>query len=101
VKLMHKQSFDWPMAEAAVALDLDGGRVREARVAVGAVAPVPRRATAVERALAGKTIAPGAALDAAKLATQGATPLDKNRYKLPALQAAVERSLRAAAGLGS
>ena len=101
VKLMHKQSFDWPMAEAAVALDLAGGRVREARVAVGAVAPVPRRAAAVENALAGRTLAAGPVAEAAKLATQGATPLDKNRHKLPALQAAVERSLLAAAGIPS
>jgi len=102
VKLMHKQSFDWPMAEAAVALEVEGsGRVRDARVAVGAVSPAPRRASAVEKALAGTILAGSAVEAAAKLATQGATPLDKNRHKLPALQAAVERSLRAAAGIAS
>jgi len=102
VKLMQKQSFDWPMAEAAVALDVDGsGRVRDARVAVGAVAPVPRRAAAVEKALAGTTLDSGTIEAAAKLAAQGATPLDKNRHKLAALQAAVDRSLRAAGGIAS
>ena len=100
-RVMHKQSFDWPMAEAAVAVELHGDRVREARVAIGAVAPVPRRASAVEKALAGRTLAAGLMQEAAKLATQGATPLDRNRHKLPALQAAVERSLRAAAGIPS
>jgi len=99
---MHKQSFDWPMAEAAVALEVDGsGRVRDARVAVGAVAPVPRRAAAVEKALAGTTLGSGTIEAAAKLAAQGATPLDKNRHKLAALQAAVDRSLRAAGGIPS
>jgi xanthine dehydrogenase YagS FAD-binding subunit len=99
VKLMQKQSFDWPMAEAAVALDLDGSRIREARVAVGAVAPAPRRAAAVEKALSGANV--GAIDEAAKLATEGARPLDKNHHKVPALQVAVLRSLRAAAGIES
>jgi len=73
--------------------------VREARVVLGAAAPVPWRASAVEKALLGKKLDEASARDAARLATEGATPLDKNRHKLPALQAAVLRSLRAAGGL--
>ncbi len=99
VKLMQKQTFDWPLADAAAVLDLDGGTVREARVVLGAAAPVPWRASAVEKALLGKKLDEASARDAARLATEGATPLDKNRHKLPALQAAVLRSLRAAGGL--
>ncbi|HEX9574053.1 MAG TPA: FAD binding domain-containing protein [Myxococcales bacterium] len=99
VKLMQKQTFDWPLADAAAVLDLDGGTVREARVVLGAAAPVPWRASAVEKALLGKKLDEVSARDAARLATFGATPLDKNRHKLPALQAAVLRSLRAAGGL--
>jgi xanthine dehydrogenase YagS FAD-binding subunit len=99
VKLMQKQTFDWPLADAAAVLDLDGGTVREARVVLGAAAPVPWRATAVEKALVGKKLDDASARAAARLATEGATPLDKNRHKLPALQAAVLRSLRAAGGL--
>jgi len=99
VKLMQKQTFDWPLADAASVLDLDGGTVREARVVLGAAAPVPWRASAVEKALLGKKLDEASARDAARLATEGATPLDKNRHKLPALQAAVLRSLRAAGGL--
>jgi xanthine dehydrogenase YagS FAD-binding subunit len=99
VKLMQKQTFDWPLADAAAVLDLDGGTVREARVVLGAAAPVPWRASAVEKALLGKKLDEVSARAAARLATFGATPLDKNRHKLPALQAAVLRSLRAAGGL--
>jgi xanthine dehydrogenase YagS FAD-binding subunit len=99
VKLMQKQSFDWPLADAAAALDLQGGIVREARVVLGAAAPVPWRASAVEKALAGKKLDEASARAAAQLATEGATPLDKNRHKLPALQAAVLQSLLAAGGL--
>jgi len=56
VKLMQKQTFDWPLADAAVVLDLDGGTIREARVVLGAAAPVPWRASAVEKALVGKKL---------------------------------------------
>jgi CO/xanthine dehydrogenase FAD-binding subunit len=53
----------------------------------------------VEKALLGKKLDQASARDAARLATEGATPLDKNGHKLPALQAAVLRALRAAGGL--
>ena len=99
VKLMQKQTFDWPLADAAAVLDLDGGIVREARVVLGAAAPVPWRVPGVEKVLLGKKLDQASARDAARLATEGATPLDKNGHKLPALQAAVLRALRAAGGL--
>ena len=99
VKLMQKQSFDWPVADAAVSFDLDSGSVRDPRVVLGAAAPIPWRATGAERALAGAKLTDATVRAAARLATQGATPLDKNKHKIPALQAAVLRSLRAAGGL--
>ena len=99
VKLMQKQTFDWPLADAAVAWDGASGPLRNARVVLGAAAPVPWRATAAEKALEGKALDDATAGAAARLATQGATPLDKNQHKVPALQAAVLRSLRAAGGL--
>jgi xanthine dehydrogenase YagS FAD-binding subunit len=99
VKLMQKQTFDWPLADAAAVLDLDGGTVREARVVLGSAAPVPWRASAVEKALVGKKLDESSARAAAQLATSGATPLDKNGHKLAALQAAVLRSLLAAGGV--
>jgi xanthine dehydrogenase YagS FAD-binding subunit len=99
VKLMQKQTFDWPLADAAVAWDGAAGPIRNARVVLGAAAPVPWRATAAEKSLEGKSLDEAAALAAASLATQGATPLTSNKHKLPALQAAVLRSLRAAGGL--
>lgn len=99
VKLMQKETFDWPLADAAAVVELHGGTVRQARVVLGAAAPVPWRAAAVEKALAGKKLDDASVRAAAKLATEGATPLDKNGHKLPALQAAVLRALRAAGGL--
>ena len=90
-KLMAKQSFDWPMAEAAVVL---GDRPR---IVLGAAAPAPLRALEAEKAIAGaRTIDEGLAARASRLAVQGATPLSQNAYKLQLLETAVRRTLLAA-----
>lgn len=84
-KVKQKQSFDWPLAEIAIAADLQGGAVRSAKVVLGAVAPVPMRARAAEAALVklGAAKPDAAALRAiAKTVTEGATPLAKNTYKV-------------------
>ena len=55
-EVRFKQSHDWPLAIAAVNLVMDGSTVKSARIVMGAVAPVPWRVPAAERALAGKSI---------------------------------------------
>jgi xanthine dehydrogenase YagS FAD-binding subunit len=92
VKLMEKQSFDWPLAEAAVALGDDP------RVVLGAAAPVPWRAREAEAMIRGKRVDGTLAAAAAQAAVRGATPLQHNGYKLPLLEAAVKRALLAAGG---
>ena len=54
--MRYRQSFDWPIAFASVALTMSGDRVQGARVVLGAVAPVPWRSEAAEQALAGKVV---------------------------------------------
>jgi xanthine dehydrogenase YagS FAD-binding subunit len=92
VKLMEKQSFDWPLAEAAVSLGDD------ARVVLGAAAPVPWRSREGEALIRGKPIDDKLAAEAAKAAVSGAKPLQHNGYKVPLLEAAVKRALLAAGG---
>jgi len=92
VKLMEKQSFDWPLAEAAVALGDDP------RVVLGAAAPIPWRARAAEALLRGKRVDDALATQAAEAALQGAKPLQHNGYKVPILKTAVRRALLAAGG---
>ena len=91
VKLMQKQSFDWPLAEAAAAID------GEPRVVLGAAAPTPWRAKAAEAMIRGRRIDEGLAAEAARAAVQGARPLAQNGYKLALLEAAVRRALMGAA----
>lgn len=97
-KLAEKESFDWPLAEAAVVLELGGGRVTKAAVALGAAAPVPLRAAAAEKALLGQAIGAETARAAAKAALAGATPLPRNAYRLPLFEALVTRTILAAGG---
>jgi xanthine dehydrogenase YagS FAD-binding subunit len=98
-EVRFKQSHDWPMAMASVALTMDGNRVKAARVVMGAVAPIPWRTQAAEQALAGKTITEAVATEAAAAAVQGATPMSQNSYKVQVARTAVKRAILRAAGI--
>lgn len=96
-----KLSFDWPIADVAVRLERDEtARCRRVAVVLGAAAPVPQRARGVEDVLAGKAVDDAAARAVGEAALEGATPLSKNRYKLPIFAALVRRALLRAAGQG-
>jgi xanthine dehydrogenase YagS FAD-binding subunit len=96
IKVGQKESFDWPLAEVAVVLERRGGVVSKASIVLGAAAPVPWRATAAEKALAGKPFNDQNAREAAAAAVQGATPLSGNAYKVPMFEAVVRRTIVAA-----
>jgi len=97
IKQKEKESFDWPLVEAAVVLKQAGGRVEKARVVLGSVAPVPYRALGAERALAGRAPNEETARVAARAAVEGATPLAQNGYKVAVLEAIVKRAILKAA----
>lgn len=94
----EKESFDWPVAEVAVALEMDGRKVRKASVVLGAAAPVPWRASAAEAALMGRELDAATVRAAAKAALQGANPMTRNAYKLSIFEAVVRRTVLAAGG---
>lgn len=97
VKVGEKESFDWPLADCAVVLDLSGGKVARASIVLGAAAPVPWRAKAAEAVVVGKTPDEDVARLAGKAALDGARPLAQNGYKLPIFEAIVRRAILAAA----
>ncbi len=98
-KIKHKQTFDWPLADAAVAWRDAGGAAKDVRIVIGSAAPVPWRAKAAEALVEGKRIDAALAAKAGEAALEGATPLGKNAYKLPMVAAVVRRTLLASAGL--
>jgi xanthine dehydrogenase YagS FAD-binding subunit len=96
-KLAEKESFDWPLAETTVVLEIAGGRVAKAAVALGAAAPVPLRASGAEKALVGQAINAETARAAAKAALLGATPLARNGYRLALFETLLARTILKAA----
>lgn len=95
-EVRFKQSHDWPLAAASVNLVMSGSTVKSARVVMGAVAPVPWRAQAAERVLAGKAITEAIATEAANAALAGARPMTGNAYKIQIAKTAVKRAILAA-----
>ncbi|ATB41734.1 aromatic aldehyde oxidoreductase FAD-binding subunit [Cystobacter fuscus] len=93
----ERESYDWPICDVAVVLQMDGQVVRQAAIALGWVAPTPRRAAEAEKLLVGKKLDEELARQAAKAAVSGATPLSKNAYKVPILEAVIRRTVIAAA----
>lgn len=89
----ERAAFDWPLVSVAAALRLEGGVVREARIVLGAVAPIPWRSTKAEQALTGKALDEAAAAAAARAAIVGAAPLSDNGYKVGLVQTLVRRTL--------
>jgi len=98
LKLGERESADWPLASAAVVLELDGGRCSRASIVLGAAAAVPWRAREAEARLEGRPLDAAAADDAAKAAVSGATPLAENGYKVRLLEVVTRRALLAAGG---
>jgi xanthine dehydrogenase YagS FAD-binding subunit len=93
----QRESYDWPLADVAVALTLENGVVKQARVALGAAAPTPMRATAAEEKLTGAKIDAAVAKAAADAAMKHANPLSKNGYKVDVFRAVIARTILAAA----
>jgi xanthine dehydrogenase YagS FAD-binding subunit len=82
LKVRDRESYEFALASAAVALDLEGGTVREARVALGGIATRPWRAHDAEAALKGVMIDEAHATRAAEAALAAAKPSGQNAYKV-------------------
>jgi xanthine dehydrogenase YagS FAD-binding subunit len=98
LKIRDRESYEFAIASAAVALDMDGATVRQARIGLGGMAYRPWRATQAEAFLAGKSLTEETATAAAQLALAGAVTHGENAYK-PELgrQTLVRALLQAAA----
>ncbi|MDQ1026402.1 xanthine dehydrogenase YagS FAD-binding subunit [Streptomyces umbrinus] len=98
LKVRDRQSYEFALTSAAVALHVRGGVIREARVAAGGVGTVPWKLPAVERHLVGERPSDALWTAAAAKAAEGARPLQHNRFKVELLKRTVERQLRIVGG---
>src|SRR5689334_10373676 len=92
-KFREKGSFDFALSSVALALVLEGGTIREARVVLGGVAPIPWRAKAAEAALIGQAATRATFEKAAAESVRGAEPLAHNAYKVPLTKGLMIRAL--------
>jgi len=93
VKVRDRESYQFALTSAAVALHLEGDTVREARIALGGVATIPWRAREAEAALEGRTLTEGLAARAAEAAFAGACPRKHNAFKIPIGRETLVRAL--------
>lgn len=94
-KVRERGAWDFALVSVALAARLEEGRVRDPRVVLGGVAPVPWRSQAAEQAVAGAALTAESAARAGAAAAEGAEPLEQNGYKVELVRAAVEESLLA------
>jgi xanthine dehydrogenase YagS FAD-binding subunit len=97
-EVRHKQAYDWPLVQAAVALELKDNQVSKGTVVLGHVAPTPHVSEGAATALMGKEITESTAAAAGAAASQGAKPLGQNAYKVKLVEVAVKRAVLTAAG---
>ncbi|WP_086753145.1 MULTISPECIES: FAD binding domain-containing protein [Streptomyces] len=98
LKVRDRQSYEFALTSAAVALHIRGGVIQEAKVAAGGVGTVPWKLPAVERELIGERPSDALWAKAAEHADDGARPLRHNRFKAELLKRTVERQLRVVGG---
>jgi len=96
-EVQERADFDWPLVSAAIAVKSEGGTVRDARVVLGAVAPIPWRSPRAEQALVGKALDDTTAIAAARAAVVGAAPMSDNSFKVGLVQTLVRRTVRSLA----
>jgi CO/xanthine dehydrogenase FAD-binding subunit len=93
-KFRLRNSIDFPIVSAAVAIRLDEERVADARIVLGAMAPIPVRASDAESVIIGTSaeeVLGGGADRCAEAAIAGCLPLSENAYKLTIARSLVGR----------
>jgi carbon-monoxide dehydrogenase medium subunit len=107
IKLKERQKMDIAFVGVAAAVELEPGDgvVREARIALGAVAPTPVRAPRAEATLRGKRLTDELLAEAGQEAARTATPIVDVRasaeYRTEMVDVLTRRALRQAATLAA
>src|SRR5262249_12160317 len=83
LKIHDGQSYRFAVASAAVALDMEGNKVRQARVALGGVTAIPWRSLEAEAILNGHTLDESLAARAAEAAFAKARPREHDAFNIP------------------
>lgn len=94
LKLRDRASYEFALSSAAVVVSLDGGHIREARVALGGVGTKPWHARAAEQALRGAKADDASFLAAAQAELAQARPQSQNGFKVELAKRCLVHALR-------
>lgn len=97
LKIRDRLSYAFALVSVAVGLELDGSTIRQARFALGGVAPKPWRNTEAEATLNGQAANPEAFERAADLVLRDATGFEHNAFKIDLARRTIVRALTQAA----
>ena len=97
LKLRDRASYAFALVAVAAAVELSGDQIRNARIALGGVAPKPWRASAAETFLQGRAANQSTFEQAADIALQDAQPLSHNGFKVELSRRAIRRALAVSA----
>jgi xanthine dehydrogenase YagS FAD-binding subunit len=93
LKVRDRASYAFALVAVAAALELEGNRIKQARVVLGGVAHKPWRSADAEAALAGKPASEESFRRAAEAALKDAKPLAHNAFKVELGKRAIVRAL--------
>ena len=96
IKIRDRASYQFAVVSAAAALDIEGGKIREARLAAGGVGTIPWRLSAIEAALKGKPATQASYEQALIGIGAGSVTHVFNKFKVPMLRQTALRALLAA-----
>jgi xanthine dehydrogenase YagS FAD-binding subunit len=99
LKVRDRASYAFALVSVAVALDLRGGTVRNARIVLGGVAHKPWRSIDAENALIGKPLDAASLQNAGAVALHGARPYRDNAFKVELARRTLIRALQKAGGI--
>lgn len=99
LKVRDRNSFAFALVSVAAQVELEGNRIKDARIALGGVALKPWRVPAAEQALRGKEAGAAAFREAADILVRGAKPHRFNAFKIELARRSIVRALSTASQL--
>lgn len=93
LKVRDRASYAFALVSVAAALEMDGNKIKNVRVAMGGVAHKPWRAMEAEKMLVGKEATEANFKLAAEAEMKNAKPLEHNKFKVELGKRAIVRAL--------
>jgi len=93
LKVRDRASYAFALVSVAAALETNGSKIKQARIAMGGVSHKPWRATQAEQFLAGKDATEANFKLAAEAEMKNAKPLEHNKFKVELGRRAIVRAL--------